>query len=82
MLHEFLSTNHIVLLEKSADMSALQGTRSEPQNHSDGQISVFLDQLINILRLEESAGAAASCAIGAGQSGSVALSINDDLAYA
>ena len=68
MLYEFLSTNRTALLEKSADMSALQGTRSEPQSQSYGQISVFLDQLINILRLEESADAAASCAIGAGQS--------------
>jgi hypothetical protein len=47
-------------------MSASQGSRSEPQNDSYGRISIFLDQLIDILRLEELSGAMPSHAGGAG----------------
>ncbi|MBC7437573.1 MAG: hypothetical protein H7332_16080 [Bdellovibrionales bacterium] len=39
-------------------MSALQGARNELQSDSYGRISIFLDQVADILRLEELAGVA------------------------
>ena len=58
MLHDFLATHRDTLLEKSVAMSALQGLHSDPQTDSYGRISIFLDQLVDILRLEKSVAAA------------------------
>ena len=60
MLHEFLAAHRTALLEKSAVMSALQSARTEPQSDSCGRISIFLDQQIDILQLEEGAAAVSS----------------------
>ena len=52
MLHDLITDNRELLLEKSAHLSALSRAHTTAQIASLGHISVFLDQLIDTLRAE------------------------------
>ena len=72
MLYQFLATHRHTLIDKSVEMAAPQGPRNDQQKDSYGRISIFLDQLIDILRLEELAGEAPDYAESADDSSPIA----------
>ena len=52
MLHDLITDNRDLLLEKSAHISDLNGAHTTAQIASLGHVSVFLDQLTDTLRAE------------------------------
>lgn len=53
MLHDFINSNRSEILEKCAVLSDFKGDREPSQVESLGQIQVFIDQLVEKLRVED-----------------------------
>lgn len=55
MLHDLIKKNRELLLSRSANLSSQSGGHSDLQTAALGRVSVFLDQLIDTLRVEHGA---------------------------